>query len=238
MGTQRCASARPTFALAADETPFGVIVFDRDGSADWANAAWTNLTGQSPRRAQGNGWLDALAYTDRADAASQLKAVMRGESVEPVEWRIRAPRRRPGRWARARFTCIHSEEREVTGFLAFVDDTDDAHVREAQLRYQATHDPLTGTLNRAQFIEHMRHALARLARKPGTLAVAFVDLDNFKEVNDTHGHRVGDHVLATQAQRLHQALRPSDVIGRFGGDEFVVLCEDLGSRGRRPRWRT
>jgi diguanylate cyclase (GGDEF)-like protein len=71
--------------------------------------------------------------------------------------------------------------------------------------------------------------LSRLNRHPGTIAVVFIDLDHFKEVNDQHGHVFGDRVLAAQAQRFHRAVRPSDVVARYGVDEFVVLCEELSS---------
>ena len=95
------------------------------------------------------------------------------------------------------------------------------------LVYQATHDALTGLPNRALFMDRLEHALARARRSGATLAVMFLDLDHFKLINDTSGHETGDSLLIALAPRLSRALRPSDTIARFGGDEFVVLCENL-----------
>ena len=94
------------------------------------------------------------------------------------------------------------------------------------LAYQATHDELTGTVNRVLLIDRIGHALAR-TRTPEPLAVLYLDLDRFKSINDTLGHQVGDQLLVEVARRIGATLRPSDTLGRFGGDEFVVLCEDI-----------
>jgi diguanylate cyclase (GGDEF)-like protein len=96
-----------------------------------------------------------------------------------------------------------------------------------ELAYQASHDPLTGLPNRALFIDRLEHALARARRSRSKIAVVFLDLDNFKLVNDTHGHAAGDRLLLAISARLSAAVRPGDTVARFGGDEFVVLCEDL-----------
>ncbi|MDQ1511403.1 MAG: hypothetical protein QOG50_3247, partial [Actinomycetota bacterium] len=94
------------------------------------------------------------------------------------------------------------------------------------LAYQATHDELTGTVNRVLLIDRIGHALARTrTREP--LAVMYLDLDRFKSINDTLGHQVGDLLLVEVARRIGATLRRSDTLGRFGGDEFVVLCEDI-----------
>ena len=102
---------------------------------------------------------------------------------------------------------------------------------EQELRHQALHDPLTGLPNRLLFVDTVSHALARAARRRHLTAVFFLDVDGFKLVNDSLGHAVGDEVLQELAQRLAASLRASDAIARFGGDEFVILCEDA----RDPR---
>jgi diguanylate cyclase (GGDEF)-like protein len=96
-----------------------------------------------------------------------------------------------------------------------------------RLAHRVLHDPLTDLPNRALFLDRLELALARLRRHNANLAVLFIDLDNFKVVNDSLGHGAGDHLLVELAARLKQAMRPSDTIARFGGDEFVVLCEDI-----------
>jgi diguanylate cyclase (GGDEF)-like protein len=91
------------------------------------------------------------------------------------------------------------------------------------------HDPLTGLANRAKLAERLRHALQRTKRADATVAVLFIDLDNFQHANDTLGHSAGDELLRISAARIDEDLRPGDTVARFGGDEFVALCEDVGS---------
>jgi diguanylate cyclase (GGDEF)-like protein len=101
--------------------------------------------------------------------------------------------------------------------------------RERILLQRATHDSLTGALNREVLADRTRHALDRFARTGNPPALLFADLDGFKLVNDRYGHLTGDHVLRTTARRMQAAARPSDTFARIGGDEFAVLCEDLDS---------
>ena len=100
-----------------------------------------------------------------------------------------------------------------------------------QLSHQVVHDPLTGAANRVLVIDRMTHGLARVRRAECSMGVLFVDVDDFKLVNDELGHGVGDHVLTAIAQRLGACVRPSDTVGRFGGDEFIIVCEDLEDDG-------
>jgi len=100
---------------------------------------------------------------------------------------------------------------------------------EDQLAHQALHDPLTDLPNRALLSDRLAQALARQKRDSGLVAVAFMDLDRFKLINDSHGHPAGDRLLVSLGRRLSTAVRPADTVARFGGDEFVVLAEGLAS---------
>jgi diguanylate cyclase (GGDEF)-like protein/PAS domain S-box-containing protein len=106
-------------------------------------------------------------------------------------------------------------------------DVTDQRRFEADLAYQATHDSLTGLPNRALLLDHLELALARSERDDRLIALLFLDLDRFKQVNDTLGHEVGDDLLAHAARLISAVVRPSDTVARLGGDEFVILCDDV-----------
>jgi len=112
----------------------------------------------------------------------------------------------------------------LAGFIAT-----SMHNAASQERTQAEplHDPLTGLPNRALFADRLRHAVAQLERRPSSLGVLYIDLDDFKPLNDKHGHSAGDELLVAVAQRLRRAVRQTDTVARLGGDEFAVLAMDL-----------
>ena len=128
-------------------------------------------------------------------------------------------------WSRRRF------DRDEITFLESVANLLAAAIArfdaERKVHHQALHDPLTGLPNRALFLDRLAHALARSRRQRTGLAVLFADLDGFKHVNDSLGHHAGDDVLVSMAGRLTHALRSSDSLARFGGDEFMMLLEDV-----------
>ncbi|MEX2247829.1 MAG: EAL domain-containing protein [Dehalococcoidia bacterium] len=151
----------------------------------------------------------------------------RGGAAASVEARVRHA---DGSWRYMEF--VGSDLRHVPaieGFVLIVRDITERKDLEQQLRHQAFHDPLTGLANRASFTDRMAHALARTTRTHAQVAVLYMDVDNFKSINDTLGHDAGDRLLIEFARRTELNIRPGDTAARLGGDEFALLLEDLTS---------
>ncbi len=115
----------------------------------------------------------------------------------------------------------------VQGLANVLGDAFERQLTEDDIRHRALHDPLTGLPNRLLFMDRLQHAIERLRRGRTPIAVLLLDLDRFKLVNDSLGHQVGDELLAAAAPRIKQAVRSSDSVARFGGDEFGILLEEI-----------
>jgi diguanylate cyclase (GGDEF)-like protein len=120
---------------------------------------------------------------------------------------------------------IRDNNAQISHFVAVFSDISERKASEERIRYLAQHDALTGLPNRFTLAVHLEHALARAERAGEKIGLMFIDLDNFKTVNDTLGHAVGDLLLCEVARRITSAVRKSDIVARIGGDEFVVVLE-------------
>ncbi len=175
-------------------------------------------------------WTDyaesAVADGLRSGIAVPLLARGRGWAVLDLY------RSRPGGWADADVEAAELLASVAVNYLVLAIDRDEARLAQRELAHRSTHDSLTGVANRALLFDRLDHALSAARRRGGHVAVFFLDLDGFKTINDSHGHGGGDAVLALVARRLSGAIRDDDTLARFGGDEFVVVCENL--QGARP----
>ena len=195
------------------------VVLNPTGTVYYASPAVSTIFGWDDRAIIGRDLLD-LVHDDDRDA---VRASLGG--AESCEFRAR---RQDGSyvWTEARWVDMRNDP-SLHGVLGTLRDIDDRHLVLDQLTALALHDSLTGLANRAVVIERLAHAVARRDRQG---ALLFLDLDDFKQVNDQLGHAAGDDVLRTVAGRLQVVVRPEDLCGRWAGDEFVVLADDVRSR--------
>jgi diguanylate cyclase (GGDEF)-like protein len=135
----------------------------------------------------------------------------------------------PGGMSVEAMTAAQTLADVAAAYLHNAQARDDLQESSERSREAALHDTLTGLPNRVLMSERLKHALLRSRRRDTTIALLFVDLDRFKAINETYGHRVGDELLVAVGMRLSAMLRPDDTLARLSGDEFVVLCEDLDS---------
>ena len=167
-----------------------------------------------------------------------LAAIGRLQTDEPVierdnEWVRKDGTRRHIAWAN---TAVLDESGGIRYTIATGIDITDRKNLEDELAHKALHDPLTGLPNRRLLMDRLGHALQ--SRRGFETSVLFVDIDDFKTVNDRFGHDVGDHVLKVFAERLVQAVRPGDTVARLSGDEFVVVIEDSSDENTPDRVAT
>lgn len=201
----------------------GALVFWQarpDGTIS-TGTGWPELTGQPESAALGRGWLRAVHPDDLPALDASWAGVIRSRGPFDLEFRVRDARGQ-WRWVRARGDRLADED--GGGWVGVLEDVDARRQAQEHIVYLARHDPLTGVANRGVLMERLAAAVAA-ARQGRHAALLCLDLDRFKEVNDTLGHPVGDALLRTVAVRLRQNVRGSDLVARLGGDEFAILLE-------------
>ena len=214
------------FRALADRAPIAIFSSEAGLRLAYVNDRFSEVYGESAERLAGMGWLSQVHVEDRAAVVEAMTRVLEGEAQE-LPLRVVRPDGQE-RSVHARIVPVPSGRRDV-GFVGTLEDVTERQAWEASLAYQASHDPLTGLLNRRRLLELLSEELRRSrgARAADRPALLFLDLDDFKQVNDSLGHDAGDRLLLEVARRLREAVREGDVVSRFGGDEFAVLCRGV-----------
>ena len=226
LGTEELQAREARFSALVQNSSDLVTIVDRDATILFQSPSVARVLGWDIESTLGSSLATVIHESDQGHLRAIVELLTENSGGEVVaEWRVRHS---DGSW---RF--LHSvvtnliDEPSVGGLVLNSRDITDQKALEDQLRHQAFHDPLTGLANRALFSEHLDQALRRRSRIGGGLALLFIDLDNFKAVNDIHGHALGDELLQQAAERLRTTVRDADVIARLGGDEFAVLFEGV-----------
>jgi diguanylate cyclase (GGDEF)-like protein/PAS domain S-box-containing protein len=216
-------AAEEKFRAAFQNAPTGMAIVDRAGMFLDVNAALARLFGRRIATLHGDLIWHQLHPEDSERVRADFARVVDGtEDDVSGTFRYRTGAGGDG-WVHASVSALVGQK----SYIVHLVDVTQQKNTEYDLHRKATHDPLTGLPNRGLVLHKLGAALRSLRQEPGQVHVLFADLDGFKQVNDVHGHAVGDRVLRAAAERMRGALRPTDTIGRLGGDEFVVILKSL-----------
>ena len=199
-----------------------VFVVDRDNRIAFVSDACQVLLGYRAEELTGALITDYMHPEDLAVSRASIVRVMNGQAH--VDFRNRYIRK-DGGVVHILWAAFWSED--VGARIGVARDVTALAQAEEELRFLAHHDPLTKLTNRSLFNDRLDAALRTAHRRQSSLALLFVDMNDFKGINDVHGHAVGDRVLCMAAQRLQSCVRESDTVARMGGDEFTVLLTDI-----------
>ena len=215
-----------TLSQAVEQSPVSVVITDPEGRIEYVNATVERITGYSAEELIGenpkvfkSGLVEPAFYQGMWQAISSKKS-----------WQGEFQNRKKNRelfWERANVAPVLDAKGEIQHYLAVKEDITDLKRQEEKITYQAHYDNLTELPNRFLCLDRLGQYIREANRSRQQIAVLFLDLDGFKKINDTLGHEVGDKILVQAADRLRDAVRDCDTVGRLGGDEFIVLLTGL-----------
>jgi len=225
---KRAEAERHKLASAVEQTADSVTITNREGIIEYVNPAFEAVTGYSSAEAVGS--TPAIVKSGRHDPQFYhmlWETILTGEVYNEVF----VNQRKDGAfyYEAKTITPIKDEHGRITHFVSTGKDITEQMQTQEKLQYLAHHDALTRLPNRMLFLDRVEQALARAHWHERLVALMFLDLDRFKTINDSLGHDFGDRLLALIGERLHQSVRDGDTVARFGGDEFVVLLDDIAS---------
>ena len=219
--------AHERFRSAFVNAPIGMAIVDLEGRIVRANSSYGRILGHSSDTLAGMSLHDLIHLADRESSAAEMRRLIssRSDGYQIEKRFIHSYGHEV--WVSVSVSCVRDAEAKPLYMIGQIEDVTDRRTLRERLAHAAIHDPLTGLPNRVLFMDRLEVALSRAKRQGRRVAVAFLDIDRFKLVNDSMGHDSGDRLLVAVAGRLRAALRVNDTVARLGGDEFTVLCEEV-----------
>jgi diguanylate cyclase (GGDEF)-like protein/PAS domain S-box-containing protein len=218
------------FSKAIEQSPSSVLICDRKWRIEYANQKFTQLTGYDLKSIAGKhpGTLSDDINTHKEGQHLWQSIRLQVQRVGVWQGEVSSARKNGERfWEQLIVTPIKNRDGDATGYLILGEDISIRKRYEQQLLRQANYDILTGLPNRMLALDRLKLALAQARRENSLVGVMFLDLDNFKHINDTLGHDAGDNLLIEAARRISSCLRGTSTVARLGGDEFLVVLPGL-----------
>ncbi len=215
---------------AVEQSPNTIVITDLDANIEYANAAFVKTTGYALDEVIGKN--PKLLHSEKTPSATYIdmwEHLTRGEN-----WQGEFINRRKDGTEYIEFiriAPIRQNNGKITHYMAIKEDISERKQAEERIHYLVNFDPLTGLPNRIQMEDHLQYTLNLANRNNGLFAVLFLDLDHFKNINDTLGHSIGDKLLIELSKRLTASLRDQDTVSRMGGDEFIILLPGSDANG-------
>ncbi len=205
----------------------GIVVYDRDLCYLVWNHFMEELTGLTAEDVLGRKATELFPHLREQQVDELIRRALGGETVAAPDVNYYVPGTARAGWVSSVYRPHLDAGGEIAGVIGLIRDITERKQAEQQIEYQAYHDALTGLANRRLFQEHLSLALALAGRRNSLVAVLFLDLDHFKQINDTLGHSTGDALLQVVASRVKNCVREGDTVARVGGDEFTIVLQDV-----------
>jgi len=215
------------FRTAFNAAGSGMALVGLDGRFLRVNDELVRLSGYSSSELLATSFISITHPDDQAAGRSLIRRILTGGQRTFLLDQRYVHKSGALVWVTVSASLICDDDGRPMYLIAQIQDITERKRAEDLLEHQALHDPLTGLPNRTLLLDRLRHAIGRAKRTNAAAAVLFLDLDRFKLVNDSLGHDAGDQLLVAVARRIQSVLRPQDTAARFGGDEFVIVCEDV-----------
>jgi len=213
-------------SLAAEQSPNAIVITDANGLIEYVNSSYLSLTSVVEKSILGSMYLDTQSKTlEKGEKEPFKEAINEGKAWRGE--RLEYSQAQEKHWEQVSISPIIGDDNTVTNILIIKENITERKKQEAQIIYQAKYDALTNLPNRLLATDRLNQAITGAKRQNLKTALLFIDLDDFKKINDTQGHEMGDMLLKSAANRLKKCVREHDTVARQGGDEFIVVLEGI-----------